>query len=75
MKSDIEIARSVKLEDIYITAQKAGIKNNEVIPCGGAKAKVSPDIFNRIKNSIPKQNARCRSNGEANGSTDLCAHY
>jgi len=49
MKSDIEIARSAKLEDIYYIAQKVGIKEEEVIPCGGFKAKISPKIFNRIK--------------------------
>ena len=31
MKSDIEIARSAKLEDIYYIAKKAGIKEDEVI--------------------------------------------
>ena len=49
MKSDIEIARSAKLEDMYNIAQKVGIKEDEVIPCGGFKAKISPKIFNRIK--------------------------
>jgi formate--tetrahydrofolate ligase len=49
MKSDIEIARSAKLEEIYHIAEKVGIKEEEVIPCGGFKAKISPDIFNRIK--------------------------
>lgn len=50
MKSDMEIAKSAKLEDIYNIADKAGIKAEEVIPCGGFKAKVSPKIFDRIKN-------------------------
>ena len=49
MKSDIEIARAVKLEDIYCIAEKIGIKKDEVIPCGGFKAKISLKIFNRIK--------------------------
>ena len=49
MESDIEIARSIKLEDMYSIAQKIGIKEDEVIPCGGFKAKISPEIFNRIK--------------------------
>ena len=49
MKSDIEIARAVKLEDIYCIAEKMGIKKDEVIPCGGFKAKISLKIFNRIK--------------------------
>ena len=48
MKSDIEIARSVKLEDISIIADKVGIRNDEVIACGGFKAKVHPKIFDRI---------------------------
>jgi len=51
MKSDIEIARAVKLEDIYCIAEKIGIKKDEVIPCGGFKAKISLKIFNRIKNN------------------------
>jgi formate--tetrahydrofolate ligase len=49
MKSDIEIARSAKLEDMYNIAQKLRIKEDEVIPCGGFKAKISPKILNRIK--------------------------
>lgn len=51
MKSDIEIARSIKLQDIYKIANKAGIKDDEVIPCGGYKAKISLEIFNRIKDN------------------------
>jgi len=51
MKSDIEIARSAKLEDIYYIAKKAGIKEDEVIPWGDYKAKISLKIFNRIKNN------------------------
>jgi formate--tetrahydrofolate ligase len=51
MKSDIEIARAVKLEDIYCIAEKIGIKKDEVIPCGGFKAKISLKIFNRIKDN------------------------
>ena len=37
MKSDIEIARSAKLEDIYNIATKAGIQRDEVIPWGGIR--------------------------------------
>jgi len=48
MKSDIEIARSAKLEDINIIADKVGIRTDELIPCGGFKAKVHPKIFDRI---------------------------
>jgi len=51
MKSDIEIARYVKLQDIYSVAEKVGIKPDEVIQCGGFKAKISPKIFDRIKNN------------------------
>ena len=51
MKSDIEIARSVKFRDIYEIAKKAGIKKDEVIPWGGFKAKISLKIFDRIKNN------------------------
>lgn len=51
MKSDIEIARSVKPKDIYYIAQKAGIKEDEVIPWGGFKAKISMKIFDRIKDN------------------------
>ena len=49
MKSDIEIARSAKLEDIYCIANKAGINEDEVIPWGDYKAKISLNILNRIK--------------------------
>ena len=49
MKSDIEIARSAKLEDIYKIANKAGINEDEIIPWGGYKAKISLNIFNRLK--------------------------
>jgi formate--tetrahydrofolate ligase len=48
MKSDIEIAREAKLEDIYNIAQKIDINEDEVIPWGGFKAKVHPKIFDRI---------------------------
>src|SRR4030042_4880120 len=51
MKSDIEIARSVKLQDIYDIAEKIGIKKDEVIGWGGFKAKISLNIFDRIKNN------------------------
>ena len=38
MKSDIEIAKSAKLEDIYCIAEKAGINEDEIIPWGAFKA-------------------------------------
>jgi formate--tetrahydrofolate ligase len=50
MKSDIDIAKSAKLEDIYNIAKKTGIKDDEIIPCGSNKAKISLNILNRIKN-------------------------
>jgi len=49
MKSDIEIAKSAKLEDIYCIAEKAGINDDEVIPWGAYKAKISLNILKRIK--------------------------
>jgi len=51
MKSDIEIARSTKLDDIYNIARKIGINSDEVIPCGDYKAKISSNVFNRVKNN------------------------
>jgi len=51
MKSDIEIARSAKLQNIYDIARKAGINNDEIVPCGDYKAKISLRIFDRIKNN------------------------
>jgi formate--tetrahydrofolate ligase len=51
MKSNIDIEKSVKIKNIYDIAEKAGIKNNEVIPCGDYKAKISLDIIQRIKNN------------------------
>ena len=51
MKSDIEIARSTKLDDIYNIARKIGINSDEVIPCGEYKAKISSKAFDRVKNN------------------------
>jgi len=51
MKTDIEIAREATLEDIYSIAKKIGIFEDEVIPCGGFKAKISLKILNRVKNN------------------------
>jgi formate--tetrahydrofolate ligase len=48
MKTDIEIASSVKLKDMHSIAAKVGIKSDELIPCGGFKSKVHPKIFDRI---------------------------
>jgi formate--tetrahydrofolate ligase len=49
MKSDIEIEKTVEIQNIFHIADKAGIKTNEIIPCGDYKAKVSLDIISRIK--------------------------
>ncbi|UCH71741.1 MAG: formate--tetrahydrofolate ligase [Thermoplasmatales archaeon] len=51
MKSDIEISKSVDLQNIYTIADKAGIKKDEVIPCGDYKAKISLEVFKRIKDN------------------------
>jgi len=50
MKTDLEITKSVKLQDIYDIAEKAGIQKDEIIPCGDFKAKISLKIFERLKN-------------------------
>ena len=49
MLSDVDIARQVSLRSIYEIAESAGILDEEIIPCGNYKAKVSPTIFTRIK--------------------------
>ncbi len=51
MKSDIEIARSVKIQNIFDVASKAGFKDNEIIPFGDYKAKISLNALNRVKNN------------------------
>jgi len=51
MRSDIDIARSVELRNIYTIAENAGILTDEVIPCGESKAKISLDIFERVKSN------------------------
>ena len=51
MKSDIEIARSVKLQDIYNIAEKAGLQKDEIISWGNHKAKISLKVLERIKNN------------------------
>jgi formate--tetrahydrofolate ligase len=50
MLSDVDIARQVSLRSIYEIAENAGLLEEEIIPCGNYKAKVSPKIFSRIKN-------------------------
>jgi len=49
MKTDLEIARETKLMPIADVASAIGIRESELIPWGRYKAKVSLDIFNRIK--------------------------
>jgi len=49
MKSDIEIARSIKLKSIGEIASKAGINENEFICWGSYKAKVSLDVLKRTE--------------------------
>lgn len=48
MMSDADIARKASIASIYDIAEKAGILREEIIPCGGAKAKVKLDIFSRV---------------------------
>lgn len=50
MNSDMSIARSVKLTNIYDIAETAGILTEEVIPWGEFKAKVDLSIFDRLRN-------------------------
>ena len=53
MKSDIEIARSVKPRPINEIAKKVGIKESELIPWGKYKAKApANNILKRVKNNI-----------------------
>ncbi len=48
MKSDIEIAKSTKLGNIYDIASRAGIEQEYMIPTGDFKSKISPKIFEKI---------------------------
>jgi len=50
MKSDIEIARSIKLKPIEEIAAKAGLKEDEFTYWGDYKAKVSLDVLKRTQN-------------------------
>ncbi len=47
--TDIEIARNTKLEKIDVIAKKVGIKEEELEQYGKYKAKVSREIFERLK--------------------------
>ena len=49
MKSDLEIEKSAKIKNINDIADEAGIKPEEIIPCGDYKAKISLDIIKRLK--------------------------
>lgn len=50
MKSDIQIAQGAKLRPIREIAEEAGIKEEELETYGESKAKISPKIWERIKN-------------------------
>jgi len=50
MKSDIELARSVKLKPIAEIAEKAGINEDEFTRWGDYKAKISLNLLERTKN-------------------------
>lgn len=49
MLTDIEIAQQAQLKPITEIAQKLGINEDELEPYGRYKAKLSDDIFNRLK--------------------------
>jgi len=51
MKTDIEIAREVKLKPITEIAKKIGIREDELELHGKYKAKVELSISKRIKNN------------------------
>ncbi len=52
-KTDLEIAREARLTPIREIAQRAGILENELIPFGDNKAKVSLSIQQRVGNNPP----------------------
>lgn len=49
MLSDIEIAQQAKLQPINEIAGKAGLSEDDLEPYGKYKAKVSLDVYNRLK--------------------------
>jgi len=51
MKSDIEIARAVKIQNIFEIAEKAGLQKDEIIPWGNYKAKISLAALDIIKDN------------------------
>ncbi|MDD5778916.1 MAG: formate--tetrahydrofolate ligase [Candidatus Thermoplasmatota archaeon] len=48
MRTDLDIARETPLLSIREVGASIGIREEEIIPWGRSKAKVSPDIFRRI---------------------------
>ena len=54
MKSDIEIAQSVKTEPISVIAEKAGIPLELVEPYGRNKAKIDLSLFEKVKKNQGK---------------------
>ena len=53
MKTDVMIAQKARLDSIYDIGNKIGIQSSELIPWGNYKAKVSLDIWQRVKNKKP----------------------
>ncbi len=51
VKTDIEISQEARLEPIEAIAERAGILPEELEPYGRHKAKISLNIFDRLKNS------------------------
>jgi formate--tetrahydrofolate ligase len=51
MKSDIEIAQEAKLVPIIDIAEKLGIDQDFVLPCGVYKAKISLQLFKKIESN------------------------
>ncbi len=54
MKSDIEIAQSAKMKNIYEIAQDAGIKKDEIEPYGAYKAKLTNELCERLEKKEKK---------------------
>jgi len=51
MKSDIEIAGSANIQNIFEIAEKTGLQKDEIIPWGNYKAKISFAAIDRIKDN------------------------
>ena len=47
---DVEIARSTKLDKINVVAERIGISEDELVPYGKYKAKISLKAFERLEN-------------------------